>query len=116
MDQQQFVDALNAHAAVAGAKDTLSQWESPRGRLQSQDKRTQAAWFNGLSIEDRRMVEALVADATRATLFGVLCILDGSRSIEPPGQAHLELKRVEGDRAALLASSNLRVAPLHELL
>ena len=62
------------------------------------------------------MVQALVRDVARSTLFGVLCILDGSRPVELPEGAHLELAKIEGDRSTLLASSNLTAAPLHELL
>ena len=62
------------------------------------------------------MVEELAGEAARATLFGVLCILDGSQRIEEGDGAHFELSRMEGGRGALLASSDFSAAPLHELL
>ena len=116
MDQQQFVDALKAHAADAAAEDTLGQWKSPSGRSPTQARLEKSAWLNALSDDNRRMVEMLVADTARATLLGVLCILDGSRQIERCKDAHLELARVEGGRSTLLASSDYAAAPLHELL
>jgi hypothetical protein len=116
MDQQQFVDALKAHAADAAAEDTLDQWKSPSGRFPSQARLDRAAWLNGLSEQDRRMVKDLAGDTACATLFGVLCILDGSRRIEECERAHLELVRMEGGRSTLLASSDFAAAPLHELL
>jgi hypothetical protein len=116
MDQQQFVDALKAYAADAAAEDTLGQWKSPSGRFQSQERLDRAAWLNGLSEQDRRMVQELASDTARATLFGVLCILDGSRRIEECEGAHLELFRMEGGHSMLLASSDFEAPPLHELL
>jgi hypothetical protein len=116
MDQQQFVDALKAHAADAAAEDTLEQWKSPSGRFPSQVRLDQTAWFNGLSEQDRRMAQDLVCETARATLFGVLCILDGARRIDPSNEAHLELARVNDGNSTLLASSDFAVAPLHELL
>jgi hypothetical protein len=116
MDEQQFVDALKAHAADAAAQGTIEQWASPSGRFPSEARLAKAAWLNALSEHDRQMVHALVGDVARSTLFGVLCILDGSRSVGLPAGAHLELATIEGDRSTLLASSNLAAAPLHELL
>src|SRR4051812_22674115 len=79
----------------------------------SQERLEQASWFNALAEQDRQMVRTLVGDAARATLFGVLCILDGSRPIEPSDAAHFELARIESDRSILLASSDFAAAPLH---
>jgi hypothetical protein len=117
MDQQQFVDALKAQAAVAAVEDTVSQCLSPRGRRPSQEWQDRSAWFNALSAEDQEMVIGLAREVAEATLFGVLCILDGSRRIET-GNAHIQLARVEGGCATLLASSDLahKTGNLHELL
>jgi len=116
MDQQQFVDALKAHAADAAAEDTIGQWQSPSGRFPSQERLGRAAWLNSLSEQDRRMVQELATEAARATLFGVLCILDGSRRVEEGDGAHFELSRMENGRSTLLASSDFEAPPLHELL
>ena len=62
------------------------------------------------------MIQALASDTSRATLFGVLCILDGVRRIDPSDSAHLELARLEEGNSTLLASSDFAAAPLHELL
>jgi hypothetical protein len=116
MDHQQFVDALKTYAADAAAEDTLKQWKSPSGRFPSPARLDQAAWFNGLSEHDRHMVQALVGETAQAALFGVLCVLDGARRIDPSDDAHLELVRLSDGKSTLLASSDLAAAPLHELL
>jgi len=70
MDQQQFVDALKAYAADAAdaaAEGTLSQWQVPSGRFPSQERLDRAAWLNGLSEQDRQMVEDLAGDTARDT-------------------------------------------------
>lgn len=108
MDQQKFVDALKVHAADAAVEGVLAQWTSPSGRSPDQTRLRQSAWFNGISHEDRHMVETLVAETARATLFGVMCILDGARVIETPAAAHLELTSIEDGQATLLASTDFQ--------
>ena len=39
-----------------------------------------ADWLNALSTEDREQVEYAVAEAARASVFGLFCVLDGSRA------------------------------------
>lgn len=116
MDKQQFVDALKLHAANVGAASTLRQWEAPAGRSPGQLALDRSRWFARLSDEDRAMVEVVARDAADAALFGVLCILDGVRRIDPSDEARLELVRIEQGRANLLASSSVDAENLHDLL
>jgi len=116
MNSQQFVDALKRLAADSGAEGVLSQWEAPSGRSPGLVALERAKWFNDLSENDRKMVNALAYDAAHATLFGVLCILDGVRRIDPSDEAHFELVRIEQGLAQVLASSSLDAEILHDLL
>ena len=119
MNQEQFVNALKRYAADAGAEDTLSQWKLPTGRSPGQKARDQAFWFNGLSKDDKMMVENLAYDAAHSALFGVLCILDGVRRIDPSDDAHFELTRIERGKPQLLSSSHVGASNLdhlHDLL
>lgn len=67
---------------------------------------------------DLEMLETFGSETARAALFGVLAVLDGTRTIEDASQGHLELRHIDADGAQLLASSAIdaTVLPLHELL
>ncbi|WP_152608536.1 hypothetical protein [Croceibacterium mercuriale] len=103
----------------AAASDTISQIAKPSGRNLSEERKRRAAWFNGLSADERANVEYVVADAARITAFGLFCVLDGSRVIENgPNRGHLELRYISAKSEILLASStaDMPVLPLHELI
>jgi hypothetical protein len=117
MNQDQFVEALRVYAADAAVHGVLSQWTSPSGRFPSKERLDRSAWFNSLPEDHRTMVQDLVADTARATLFGVLCILDGARRVVV-GEEHFELRVVDDGGNSLLSSSapEQPVSALHELL
>jgi hypothetical protein len=71
-----------------------------------------------MDTEERALLEAFGADVARSAVFGVLAVLDGSRTIEEPHMGHLELHHVSTESSELLASSasETPVLPLHELL
>jgi hypothetical protein len=50
-------------------------------------------WFNHLSVDDQRLAVRAMTKAVDDALFGVMCLLDGVRSVNPrPGVLqHLEL-------------------------
>ena len=61
----------------------------------------------------------MVEEAAIASLFGVLCVLDGARSIEDgPDRGHLVLSYSKDFQETTLASSaiDMPANPLHELL
>jgi len=103
MEQAAFVDLLRQIAVEAAARDTIAQIARPTGRSVSSERKRRADWLNALSAEDREQVEHAVAEAARASAFGLLCVLDGSRAIEnPPKQGHLELRYISRDADTLL--------------
>lgn len=119
MEQAAFVDRLRRIVVEAAARDTITQIARPTGRGVSGERKRRADWLNGLSAEDRQQVEYAVAEAARASAFGLLCVLDGSRAIEnPPKQGYLELRYISRNSDTLIASSaaNMPTLPLHELL
>jgi hypothetical protein len=118
MDQTAFVGLVRELVVEAAASDTISQIAKPSGRNLSEKRMRRAAWFNGLSTEDRANVEYAVVDAARAAVFGLFCLLDGARVIEnEPNRGHLELRYVNAASNVLLASSaaDMPTLPLHEL-
>ncbi len=106
MDQAVFVKLVRELVVEPAASGTISQIAKPSGRNLSEERKRRAAWFNGLSADQRANVEYAVADAARATAFGLFCVLDGARVIENgPSRGHLELRYINASSDTLLASS-----------
>lgn len=119
MDQATFVELIRQHCAEAAADGVMAQLQSPSGRRPPQEKLERSAWYGSLTAEDKRHLKAVVEEAAIASLFGVLCVLDGARSIEDgPHRGHLVLSYCKARQETTLASSatEMPVDPLHELL
>ena len=118
MDQEAFVGALKATVIDGLASDIASTWQTPPGRLRSEVISRRVDWLNGMSQNERELLESFGAEVARSAVFGVLAVLDGNRTVEAPENGHLELHHIADGHANLLASSaaEMSVAPLHELL
>ncbi|HRD60873.1 MAG TPA: hypothetical protein PLZ93_10640 [Nocardioides sp.] len=64
-------------------------------------------------MRSQRMVLEVARDAAHATLFGVLCVLDGVRDIDDPPHSELILTAVNADGIRRL---NPMEEALHDLL
>jgi hypothetical protein len=83
MTPEVFVDSLKRccrDSAVIGCVQNL---EAPPGRKPNPALVKLSVWYNNLSPEDKANVAAAMQEAADATLFGVLCVIDGVRTIEP---------------------------------
>jgi hypothetical protein len=81
MRPRDFVDAVHAavyRTAIDGVIRLLTQ---PPGRRPRQDIADLGAWFNELSERDQHRVREVVRLAVDQAVFGMLAVLDGSRSI-----------------------------------
>ncbi len=119
MDQTTFVELARLHCAKAAADSVIAQLQSPSGRRPPQEKLERSAWYSSLTVDDKRHLKAMVEEAAIASLFGVLCVLDGARSIEDgPDRGHLVLSYCKDLQVTTLASSatDMPVDFLHELL
>lgn len=119
MDQATFVKLARQHCAEAAADGVIAQLQSPSGRRPPQEKLERSAWYASLTADDERHLKAVVEEAAIASLFGVLCVLDGARSIEDgPDRGHLVLSYSKDLQETTLASSaiDMPANPLHELL
>ena len=97
----------------------MAQRRLPAGRRPATEIVERSTWFNALTPDDQGRVKEVAADAVKAALFSLLCVLDGARAIEDGVSAgSLELRHVKDGKETLLASSSLgeNRTPLHELL
>jgi hypothetical protein len=82
MTPSQFVEALKTECADAAVDDCLQILQSPPGNKPAQSLIELSNWYRGLDPKDQANVVAAMREATHATLFGVLCVIDGVRVIE----------------------------------
>jgi hypothetical protein len=81
-----FVQALKETCVDGAVQDCVELMRNPPGRKPGQELARLSQWFNALPASDRGFVVAAMREASDATLFGVLCVIDGVRSIEPAGE------------------------------
>jgi hypothetical protein len=112
---EQFVAALKVAVFDSAIADVSL---SLRSRPPGQSPRARATalheWFVGLSSHDQEMVLEVARDAAHASLFGVLCVLDGARAIDDPPHDQIILTMVSEDRSTV--HLNAEGADLHDEL
>ncbi len=86
MKPEVFVDALKHDCRDGAVRDCLASFEKPPGRRPRQELVHLSQWFNALPESDRALVTRAMREAADATLFGVLCVIDGVRPIESEGE------------------------------
>ena len=85
MDAKEFVESLKSECRDAAVTGCVEDFTSPPGRHPDPELVELSQWFASLSEKDREMVVRVMSEAADATLFGVLCVLDGVRAIEGAG-------------------------------
>lgn len=82
MDSEEFVRALKQNCCDVAVDDCTSILQNPPGRKPDQALVALSEWFKKLSASDRALVIESMRMAADATLFGVLCVIDGVRPCE----------------------------------
>lgn len=115
MSPEEFVEAVRDVVMESAVNGTISVFKSPPGRRPASELVELSRWYLSLREEDRNMVRRVLAFGVRDAVFGLFCVIDGVRQIEPEGpKGDLELVfRKDGVETHLGGS---RGAVLHELL
>ena len=82
MTAGEFVDAIKLHVMESAVRGVLKSLVTPPGRFPSSESVAIAAWYNGLSDEEKGHVAHAIQSAAHAAVFGLLCVIDGVRVIE----------------------------------
>lgn len=82
MKPDDFVRALKSHCSDSAVVDCLCSFAEPPGRSPTAELVQISKWFHTLSEEDQPLFRAALQQVADATLFGVLCVIDGVRVIE----------------------------------
>ena len=86
MKPAEFVQSLKLTCSDGAVHDCVNMFIAPPGRKPSGDLVQISEWFNALPENDRGMVVRVMRETADATLFGVLCVIDGVRAIEGEGE------------------------------
>lgn len=112
MNSEDFVEALKRHVRDAAIDDTIANLKQPPGRRVSVQERVRSDWYNALSVKEAEHVNGVIATAVHETLFGLLAVLDGARTIDDEG-GRFELSYIADQRVVL---NDPQAIGLHELL
>jgi len=86
MTPETFVEALKTECRDSAVEGCVNVLLSPPGRQPGAELLELSRWFNSLGEADRKNVVAAMRQTAHETLFGVLCVIDGVRVIEDPGE------------------------------
>lgn len=82
MNAQEFVDILKQVVQDQAVSDTIENLLEPPGKRPSPEMLQMSAFFLGLSEDQQSIFRQIIHMVSETTLFGVLCVLDGVRTIE----------------------------------
>lgn len=82
MTQEEFVGALERYCRDVAVDDCIANLVMPPGRKPAAGLVALSHWYSALPEEQQSFVRQAMTDAAHATLFGVLCVIDGVRSID----------------------------------
>ncbi len=86
MNAESFVLAIKKVVHDSAVDDVVEAIKEPPRRRPPESELRLSAWYNGLSGNDQRNVQAMVLHGVHAALFGVFAVLDGARVIEDSEQ------------------------------
>jgi len=113
MTGEEFVDRIKIVVRDAAALGMLSTLQHPPGRRPAAELLEQAAWYNSLTDDQKRILSSVLAGVADQAVFGFLCVLDGVRTIEDSSsKGHFELRYVQDGVTVLNPPTG---DPLHEL-
>lgn len=104
MKPEQFVRSLKSECRDSAVSDCVASFEKPPGRRPAQALLELSQWFLALQPSDRELVIRAMREAADATLFGVLCVIDGVRTIESdPVKSSFTLSAEQGDSVSVIS-------------
>ncbi|EGQ7779589.1 TPA: hypothetical protein ACHCBX_004592 [Vibrio parahaemolyticus] len=97
MDKVEFVKAIKEVVESSSVENTIENLSEPPGR--SPDKRLleQSNWFKSLPPSEQALVQGLIEDAVKESVFGMLCVLDGVRPIASSEDSSMNIQLTIGD-------------------
>lgn len=111
MDSKEFAVIIERYVMSAAVEDTVANLKAPPGRGVPAKERLRSEWYNSLPKHEAEYVQAAIADAAHAAVFGILAVLDGARVVDEQ-KGRFELVYVGKERVLL----NPQDRDLHDLI
>ncbi|MCG8634578.1 MAG: hypothetical protein MI863_12170 [Desulfobacterales bacterium] len=93
MNKKSFINNVKSFVRDAAVEDTYENAIAPPGKTPTEIEKSIANWVNSLSSEEKDYIQHLIKAATDETLFGLLCVIDGVRTVtEEDGNFVLQFK------------------------
>ena len=102
MNSEQFVDILKLIVFESSVESVHTNLIEPPGRTPSKKNLKMSEWFKNLPDHDKEMVIEVVRESAGASVFGLLCVLDGVRAIEDDDKGELKLYYEKRGKKVLL--------------
>lgn len=104
MKPEHFVQSLKSECRDSAVTDCIASFQSPPGRRPDQALLQLSQWFRSLQPSDREFVIQAMRSVADATLFGVLCVIDGVRTIESePEKASFTLSALRSGSVSVIS-------------
>jgi hypothetical protein len=115
MNAEQFVETLKIVVHDAAIRDVEQSLERPPLRKPPESLAELSRWYRSLTQSDRERLRQVIRLSVHASVFGLLCVLDGVRAISDGGQTQLDLQAVEaGQRTPLNPGSGEMLHDLYQ--
>ena len=115
MTAQEFTDVIKKVVQQSSVADTISNLNQPPGRHPSEEIIMLSEFYKSLDENQKSFVDKIMDMVAETTLFGLLCVIDGVRSIEGVGEkGELYLIYKKGEQSVLLNDPNEDF--LHDLI
>jgi len=103
MTTEEFIQCVGRAVYEPSIDGTIGILEQPPGRKPHERLVALSHWFNQLPTEQRAYVQSVIELVAHGTVFGMLAVLDGVRSVNRVGEeGTLELRHVTREHSTLL--------------
>src|SRR5688500_2507802 len=86
MNKEKFIESIIQAVRDGAISDSIENLKDPLGRHPAPQDLLNSQWFHSLNSDEKNRLKAIVSESIDSAIFGFLCVLDGVRAIEEPGQ------------------------------
>lgn len=114
MRREEFIERVRRGVYDSSIDGIISLLVKPPGRKPSRVLTELSDWYNQLSHVDKVRVRTTIQLAVRDTVFGMLAVLDGDRTVNESGETGILTLNYAHDRVSILLNDPTK-EPLHDL-